>query len=275
MRSRNVTYSYSSISTDDGVAIRYLDVGAGSPIVMLHGLGQTAAQFEKQINDLGLTHRVIGVDLRGHGESDKPSYGYRIARLAEDLHQLISGLDLADTALLGHSMGCSVIWSYLDQFGADRIAKLVLVDQPPCLVADPTWPPGQAGSLSAILAPLDVYIHAAQLIAHRRLAGTPTMSATDRAFFADRHSLFPAEHEATLLINHAFQDWRDVIPRIAVPTLVVGGTSMARGAEWVASKIPNSRLELFTAEELGSHFMFWENPTKFNTLVRDFIDSDQ
>ncbi len=49
------------------------------------------------------------MDLRGHGESGKPSYGYRISRLAMDVKQLLDALELEDVILLGWSMGCSVV----------------------------------------------------------------------------------------------------------------------------------------------------------------------
>ncbi|MCY7284603.1 MAG: alpha/beta hydrolase [Cyanobacteria bacterium CAN_BIN43] len=74
---------------------------------------------------------MVAVDLRGHGESEKVSFGYRIARLSKDVHELIVALQLEKPHLLGHSMGCSIIWSYLDLFGFDEIDRLVLVDQSP------------------------------------------------------------------------------------------------------------------------------------------------
>ncbi len=48
---------------------------------------------------------MIAVDMRGHGESDKPEFGYKIGRLAKDTHDLIQALDLDEVNILGHSMG--------------------------------------------------------------------------------------------------------------------------------------------------------------------------
>ena len=261
-----------AVSISDGATISYLEAGTGQPIVLLPGLGQTAAQFAMQIDEFSTAYRVISVDQRGHGESSKPSHGYRIARLAKDLHELLTQLELTKVVLLGHSMGCSVIWSYWDQLGGVQVAGLVLVDQPATLVADPTWPAGRARSLGAIFTPTSVYRDAAR-IASGQLdpAGTPTMSDTDRAFFARCDAQLPHEHRAALLINHAFQDWRDVISRITVPTLVVGGVMFPEGMEWIANHIVDSKLELFTLDELGSHFMFWENPAKFNAALWKFL----
>jgi non-heme chloroperoxidase len=82
---------------------------------------------------------VIAVDMRGHGDSDKPAHGYRISRFAKDLHDVLGALDLTEVNLLAHSLGCAVVWCYLDMFGPERLAKLILVDQSPFLTANPAW----------------------------------------------------------------------------------------------------------------------------------------
>lgn len=239
--------------------------------MLLHGLGQTAAQFDKQVAHFSRSHRLIGVDLRGHGESDKPDHGYRIARLAADLAAVFTSQSLRDFTLLGHSMGCSVIWSYIDQFGLTAVRDLVLVDQPPTLVAQPTWAGPDIGEYGAILSPEQVYAVAARLIEAREYASTPFMSDDDKQFFAARHSLFPAHHEATLFIDHAFQDWRDVIHRINVPTLVIGSDKLAASAKWTASQIAGSVLRIFPWDEGGSHFMFWDSSEAFNHELGRFL----
>jgi non-heme chloroperoxidase len=65
-----------------------------------------------------------------------------------------------------------------------------------------------------------------------------------------------------------------VLPRITLPTLVVGGQASIfpwRSQAWIHEQIPGSRLEVFAEAESGSHFMFIENPAKFNRLVAEFI----
>jgi pimeloyl-ACP methyl ester carboxylesterase len=75
--------------------------------------------------------------LREHGKSEKVNYGYRISRLSKDIQELIDELQLEKPHLLGHSMGCSVIWSYLNLFGSDEIDRLILVDQSPLHISRP------------------------------------------------------------------------------------------------------------------------------------------
>jgi pimeloyl-ACP methyl ester carboxylesterase len=119
------------VTTSDGVRLHYLEAGSGKPLVMIPGWSQTAAQYKYQIARLHDRYRLIALDMRGHGESDKPAFGYKIARFSKDLHDALVALDLREVTLLGHSIGCSVIWSYCDLFGAERLAKLILVDQMP------------------------------------------------------------------------------------------------------------------------------------------------
>lgn len=75
-----------TLTTHDGVELAYEDRGgSGFPLVMLHGWGQTQAMFRCQFADLAPSRRVITLDLRGHGRSGKPRFGYRIARFSRDV----------------------------------------------------------------------------------------------------------------------------------------------------------------------------------------------
>src|SRR4051812_42561966 len=104
-----------TFTTHDGVALDYLDTGgAGVPLVMLHGWGQTKAMFRNQTFDNALGRRVIALDLRGHGLSAKPTYGYRIARFSRDVWELLDHLALDKIDALGWSMGVSIWWSFID-----------------------------------------------------------------------------------------------------------------------------------------------------------------
>ncbi len=273
------------ITANDGTRLHYLEAGTGPDLLLVPGWSQTAAQWRKQIEDFASTHHVVAVDMRGHGESDKPDHGYRISRLATDLHDLVNQLDLTDITWVGHSMGVSITWAYWDLFGGERIARLVLVDQPAVLIADTAWAEGQAASLSAVfdyaaISGINAGLRTPDADAVTSgLIGTMFTAASDPAEVAwavERNHAMPRHHAGTLLIDHAYADWRDVLPRIDVPTLVIAGAVSIFppvGVEWVAAQIPDAEVRTFTAEERGSHFMFWENPELFNQLIRDFAGS--
>ena len=94
-----------SFVTHDGVELAYEDRGGdGFPLVMLHGWGQTQAMFRHQLADLAPDRRVVTLDLRGHGRSAKPHFGYRIARFSRDVYELLDHLGLERFDALGWSM---------------------------------------------------------------------------------------------------------------------------------------------------------------------------
>src|SRR5258706_6951349 len=99
----------------------------------------------------------------------------------------------------------------------------------------------------------------------------------------------PGNLAGTLMYNHWHMDWRDLIPRIDLPTLSISGRASGaatwKSQEWIHRQIKGSQLEVFEEAEGGQHFMFTENPEKFNRIImkylgqlpgnRDSIDSRQ
>ena len=272
-----------SITTGDGVRLNVLEAGRGKPLVLIPGWSQTAAQFRRQLEGLSDRYRVIAIDMRGHGDSDKPAHGYRIQRLAQDVRQALIAMDLQDVTILGHSMGCSVLWCYFDLFGAERISKFVFCDEPPMLTADPTWTAQQAEDAGAIFTPEAVTQTMNALAGPDGVATTTgfvggmvtsKMPPETLQWMIAENLKLPRAHAATLLYNHCHQDWRDVFARIDVPSLFIGGrVSLVpwKSVAWAASQVKGARLEIFEEAEGGQHFMFEENPAKFNRIVAEFI----
>ena len=273
------------VTTNDGVRLHYEEAGSGDPLVLIHGWSQSAAMFKHQLDGLGDRHRVIALDLRGHGESDKPDHGYRLSRLAKDVRDFLAALELRDVTLLGWSMGCSVIWSYWDLFGPERIARIVLVDEPPWILHTPDMSQqerGDAGSILDFEGTLGAYNALrgpepeARAFTEAFVGGmfTAGLSPEAKAWVIDENLKMPRDLAACLLLIHVCLDWRDVIPRISVPTLVIGGKASHvpwKSQLWIQAQIPGSRVEIFEEDEGGAHFMFLENPDKFNRLLGDFI----
>jgi len=269
------------------IELHYVERGHGQALVLLPGWAQTTRLFAKQIDGLADRCRVIALDLRGHGESPKPEHGYRVARLAADVHAFLAQHALEDVTLAGHSMGASVIWSYLEQFGAARLARLVFIDQAPLVTNG--WGLSGTALIEAGCAFTPETLYAtAQAVASDQ-AGT--LAGLRSAFFSDgvddadfalavsESMKLPAAAAARLLVDHGSQDWRDVIhhvvPSLGLPTLVFGGALATifppQAAAWIAAQIPGARLSVFGADEGGSHFMFWENPDRFNAELADFM----
>src|SRR5437773_5680099 len=110
------------------IDIYYEDHGSGKPVVLVHGWPLSGAAWERQVADLlGAGHRVITYDRRGFGQSSKPSIGYDYDTFTEDLHKLVTKLDLHDFALVGFSMGGGEVARYFGKYGSDGVSKAVFM----------------------------------------------------------------------------------------------------------------------------------------------------
>jgi pimeloyl-ACP methyl ester carboxylesterase len=107
-----------TFKTSDGAELSYINAGQGKAIILIHGWSQSAEQFKYQISALAEQYHVVAIDLRGHGQSEKVNYGYRISRLSKDIQELIDVLQLEKPHLLGIQwdvLSSGVISIYLDQ----------------------------------------------------------------------------------------------------------------------------------------------------------------
>ncbi|WP_308816607.1 alpha/beta fold hydrolase [Pseudonocardia alni] len=277
-----------AFTTSDGCTLDYRVDGPGSAertLVLLHGWSQSRAMFDRIIPALAERYRVISYDQRGHGESAKPATGARVARLAADLHELLDHLDVGSADVLGHSMGSSVLWSYIDHYGTGRFSSFVVLDQPSACVVLPWMNEGEGKEAGAILDFTGAEQFAAGLLGPdeatvRRSFLTSMLTqdipADDLEWMYAENCKLPADFGAKLLVDHVMQDWRDLLPGIDVPTLVIGGEVShvdPASQKWTASRIPGSVLKVFTRAEGGAHFPFFEAPEPFVAALRDFIDS--
>jgi non-heme chloroperoxidase len=267
-----------------GVRLHWLETGSGRPLVMIPGWSQTAATFRRQFDSLSEVRRVMALDMRGHGESSKPEGGYRISRLAIDLAEFLDVAGLDEVDLLGHSMGCSVIWSYFDLFGDSRVSQFVNVEQSRRLTGRPAWSEEECrvrGCLFWDVDDVDASLKTVPDVADVESKAdamssmfTADIPRDELEWIASENLKMPRPAAAQLAYDHALSDWTTAIQSIDVPTLVVSGKASffsIESQQWVADQIPGAEHVIFEADEGGSHFMFWENPNKFNKALTDFL----
>jgi non-heme chloroperoxidase len=169
-RERELTSS--TLTTTDGTRIFFKDWGSGQPVVFSHGWPLTGDAWESQMLFLvSRGFRCIAHDRRGHGRSSQPGNGNEMNTYADDLAELIDGLDLEGAVLVGHSTGGGEITRYIGRHGTARVAKAVLVGAVPPLMLKTAENPGGL--------PIDVFdgIRAASVAdrsqLYRDLAGGP------------------------------------------------------------------------------------------------------
>ena len=272
-----------AVTTSDGVRLSLLESGQGPPLVLLPGWSQSAAMFRHQLEGLAAYYRVIALDWRGHGESEKVDFGYRLSRFAMDLQDVLCQCDLDSAAVLGHSMGNAVLWCHWEMFGRGRVSQMVVAEQPPSLLAKPEWSAGEKELIGCLCDAEELMRNCAAMrgpdgSAFRAefVSGmlSERISPEDRSFIIEENLRVPPDAAARLLFETSVADWRDVIRRIDLPTLVCAGEGSVvplASQRWIRDQISGARLEVFPAEEGGSHFMFWESPKRFNRVVGEFL----
>jgi pimeloyl-ACP methyl ester carboxylesterase/nicotinamidase-related amidase len=111
----------------NGVRLRYLIGGEGSPVVLLHGYAETSHMWHPIMPPLAERHTVIVPDLRGAGGSARPESGYDKKNMAFDIHELTASLGFDRVSIVGHDIGLMVAYAYAAQFPQSTV-RVVLMD---------------------------------------------------------------------------------------------------------------------------------------------------
>ena len=117
-----------TVLSGDGVTIHFDDLGAGEPaLVFVHGWNCDRGYWSEQLEHFARSHRVVNVDLAGHGKSGLDRTGWTMQAFGEDVSAVVTALDLQNVVLVGHSMGGKVIVEAARQLGG-RVVGMVGVD---------------------------------------------------------------------------------------------------------------------------------------------------
>jgi pimeloyl-ACP methyl ester carboxylesterase len=210
------------------IDLYYEDHGSGPPVVLVHGWPLSGASWEKQrpaLIDAG--YRVITYDRRGFGKSSQPAVGYNYNTMAEDLHKLITKLDLRDIVLVGFSMGGGEVARYLGKRGSERVSKAVFISAiTPFLLKTPDNPEGvDAGVFDGIQKALidDRPAFLAKFLSDfynvDELGGK---RISDEAVRLSWNIASEASPKGTIdCVSAWLEDFRSDLGRIDVPTLVI------------------------------------------------------
>jgi non-heme chloroperoxidase len=263
-----------------GIEIYYEDLGAGQPVVLIHGFPLNGHSWEKQtamLLDQG--YRVIAYDRRGFGDSSQPLKGYDYDTFAEDLDKLMTKLDLRDAVLIGFSMGTGEVTRYLSTFGSERVSRAILIGAvPPFLLKTNDNPEGVDQSVfdgikEAIVADRPSY-HTTFLENFYNVDKLGGTRITDEAVQMSWNVAVKASAIATLkCVDSWLTDFRDDLPKINVPTLIIHGDAdrilpLASTAERLPKLIKGSRLVII---EDGPHAICWTHADKVNPEILKFL----
>ena len=260
----------------NGAELHYEEAGSGPPLVLLHGVWMSGRCFQPQLEGLADRCHVVALDFRGHGRSEHVHSGHTVAQYARDLHAFLGALELRDPVIVGWSMGALVIWDYVSQFGAIGLRGVVVVDQAPSDYKWPDWPHGfldfealchvMAACQTDRTAVLDDFVPL--------LFKAEPPSAEHAALIREETMRLPDTIASAIIFDQTVQDYRDVLPLVTVPALVVTGRDeklVSVAAErFVAEQMPNTGLVVL---EHSGHCPFLEEPERFNEVLADWIES--
>lgn len=120
------TFSHRTAQAN-GVKLHYVIGGKGDAVVLLHGYPETWYSWHKVMPALAANHTIIAVDLRGLGESEVTPSGYDKRTVAEDVHQLLEGLNIKKFILVSHDWGGNVAYSLANAY-PNTVSKLVIIE---------------------------------------------------------------------------------------------------------------------------------------------------
>ena len=251
--------------------LHYTDRGTAddTTLVLLHGLQDCAANWNGAADRLADHYRVITLDLRGHGDSDRSAEGaYSQADFSNDIGRLLRELDLRDVVLVGHSYGGKVATAFASA-SPDRIAALVAVDSD--IAANSH---GELEHASAVgwrsLAEVIDYLSTLQPYATNAVIEHQAIHLTTK-LPGDRWVL---KADPAVLEVHIREDLQQEWSKLRCPTLILRGRASAVLAHDAAVALrearPGSRI---TELEGAGHWPHQEVPGAFDSTLRWFLNN--
>ena len=278
--------------TIDGVNLHYFCGGSGPPLVLVHGLGSSAAvEFYYNLEPLAAHHRVFAIDLPGFGRSDKPVLEYTIDLFVRAVSDLMATEGIERAAVMGVSMGGRVALG-LALDSPEKVERLVLVDAlgvgaPRRVLAYSILLTRGLGELTLrgtarALRQMNPAVirrfwgwylkrpnRVASIWSDERIANHGTLLATPEYRAAYLSALRSIAGMRQLRNGVVVEDR---LAELRMPTLLIWGgqdhifpASHARAAK---DRIPNGRLEIF---DDSGHTPQMEEPDRFNRVVFDFL----
>lgn len=248
--------------TDDGPA-------AGLPVLLVHGWACDSHDWSFQIPALAETHRVIAVDLRGHGSSTYRGEEITLRAFVADLLGLLEQLDVERAVIVGHSMG-AVIASIVAARHPERTAALVVIDPPYAFGA------GDAAAnldFAARIGPGNATRLAAERLRGAEGPATPAALITyhqRRIESVDPRVLAAAVHDVHGSLDSVVNSpqTEQLVARRRSP--VLAASTSEEGAAWERARF-SSETSVALAFEGAGRWLHQERPAEFNRALLDFI----
>ena len=256
------------IALATGVSVPYVSAGpaAAAPVVLLHAWGESRRSFDRLLPLLPRTIHAVAMDLRGHGDADKPAAGYSLAEVAADVAAFMDAAGVPSAVLLGSSSG-GYVAQQVAVTSPHRVTGLVLVGSPRSLQGRPPF----ADEIDQLTDPVDAAWVRKTLTWFPRFRQVPQWYIDGRV------------QDGVRMPSHV---WREAlaglvsarpptdVATITAPTLIVWGARdellTSEHQQSLAAAIPASRLIVY--EDTG-HLVLWEQPERVASDLTAFVAS--
>lgn len=253
----------------NGLRMCYESDGDGPPVVLIHGLGGSHAMWRYQVPALADRYRVIALDLRGHGQSDKPPGPYSVPQFAEDVLQLLDTLDVPQATMVGLSLGGGTVQTFAIAY-PERVRALGLISTSPEFTpksaehfyvrAELAEREGMEPLVDTLIKPRFTPEWLAEHPEVREWSAAATRANDPRAWAASARA-------------NATRSLTGELHRITCPVLFVGGerdpADMARSVELYRRHLPQAEIHMLPDV---AHLLPFQAPEVFNPILRAFLD---
>jgi pimeloyl-ACP methyl ester carboxylesterase len=247
--------------------------GSGSPVVLIHGFGAAIDWWDEIAPALAADHRVIRMDLIGHGGTEAPTSGYAIEHQAALVKAVLDHLGVDRVTVIGHSMGGEVATAFAES-DPSRIERLVLIDSPPGVGA--TFNLLTRLACTPIIGELLSRFETESVIRKSLAQGFAPGFPVPEQFVADfkqlTYTAFRSAHDASV----AFRTERQTPDRLKAldpvpPLLVIFGSRdalISPASAKLFGTVPGARVEVI---DRAGHSPMVEAPEKTLALIVDFL----
>jgi non-heme chloroperoxidase len=265
------------ISGGGNIQLHVLETGAqrGRPILFLHGISQSSLAWNLQMNSsLADSHRLVAMDLRGHGLSDKPPDAYMDSKLwADDINAVIQSLELDHPVLAGWSYGPLVFLDYIRHYGEDQIGGLQFVGAVTKLGTPEAMSVLTPEFLSVVPQILSTDAETAARGLQRLLGlGFARKPSPPELYLMLGYSLSVPPYVRQGMFSRSFHN-DDLLPKIRKPVLITHGAADAIVKPGVVEQhkaaMRHAQVQLVAN---AGHGVFWDDADGFNEHLHAFFE---
>ena len=247
----------------DGVKLAYLDEGSGDPaLLFIHGWCCDHTYWSDQIPEFARRHRVVAVDLRGLGESDKPDEDASIEQFSSDVAWLCGEIGLEKPVIVGHSMGGLIALDIARKHS--QLARGLVFNDAVMMPFPEQIQPLTTTIIEGLRSP--AYKDVASNFFNAFLFG-PESPATMKDDIVTRMTTAPQRHMHTAYASIASGEAMTPGP-LPVPSLFVRAATGMASEDEIKARYPG--MEITTVN--CAHFIQMEKPQEFNAILREFVE---